>query len=406
MTGGHLARRLRIGDELTRHTHGVAVALRDHLVAHVQRVDARAGEHGFVRDGLHLLGQVDELAFGHDLVRHGARGLMEAGLHRPGVHAVLLDDGDELEGVLDAVAVRHEVVGGDAHEHRGVRADAMHFVEDLGEQTGAVLGASTVLVGAMVRVFGQKAHDHVADARVDLDDVEAGFDGAARGLSVLLHHDGDFFLGVLALGHAHERAARHVLRRGVGLQLVVARRAPLVAQLQLHGRLGAVLVAHLVDARETGDKRIIPNASGSCSGMVLWRRIEAIAHVGAAQLQKARTAFGTLLEEVDDGVGDVVVIDHLGGHRQHDEPVSDLDPADAERLQQPLVLCHDANPFPLGQCEAPLCAIGTRSIHANHPPRRARLPRCTHCRPQKSSIRWTELSYWIVLDKNVTQKYY
>ena len=130
--------------------------------------------------GLHLLREVDELALGHDLVGHGAGRLVEAGLHGPGVNAVGLDDRDELEGVGDAVAVGHEVVGGDAHENRHVvAAGLVNLVDDLAEEAGAVLGRSTVLVGTVIGVLGKEAHHHVADARVDLDNVDAGILAAA-----------------------------------------------------------------------------------------------------------------------------------------------------------------------------------------------------------------------------------
>lgn len=146
---------------------------------------------------------------GHDLVGHGAGRLVEAGLHGPGVNAVGLDDRDELEGVGDAVAVGHEVVGGDAHENRHVvAAGLVNLVDDLAEEAGAVLGRSAVLVGAVVGVLGKEAHHHVADARVDLDDVDAGILAAAGGLAVLLDDLGDLLFGVLALGHGPRTGRR------------------------------------------------------------------------------------------------------------------------------------------------------------------------------------------------------
>ena len=333
---------------LASHAHRVAVTLGDHLVAHVERVDAGSGEHRFVGDGLHLLGEVDELAFGNDLVRHGTRSLVEAGLHAPSVHAVLLDDRDDLEGVLDAVAVRHEVVGGDAHQDgHVVAAGLVDLVDDLAQEAGAVLGASAVLVGAMVGVLGQEAHHHVADAGMDLDDVDAAVLGALGRFAVLLHHDGDLFFGVFALGHAHERAAGNVFGRSVGQQRVGAARTPLVAQLQLRGHLRAMLMARLGDALPTRVELVGPNAAGSGGGVILRLGIEAIADVRAADLDQAHAALGALLVEVHQVVRNMIVVDLLDRHGQHDEPVPDLHPADAERFQQLLILCHDANPFPL-----------------------------------------------------------
>ena len=337
----HLAGGVGIGDELARHAHRVAVALGDDLLAHVERVDAGAGEDGLAGHGLHLLREVDELALGHDLVGHGAGRLVEAGLHGPGVNAMGLDDRDELEGVGDAVAVGHEVIGGDAHENRHViAAGLVNLVDDLAEETGAVLGRSAVLVGAVVGVLGKEAHHHVADARVDLDDVDAGILAAAGGLAVLLDDLGDLLFGVLALGHAHERAGGHVLGRSVGQKRIVARGTPLIAQLQLGGNLGSVVVAHLGDALEAGDELIVPASAGAGGRVVLRLGAEAVAHVARPDLDQAGMALCALLVEIHQVIGHVVVVHLLDGHRQHHETVAQLDIADLKRLHQFLVLRH------------------------------------------------------------------
>ena len=329
MASGHFAGGLGIGYKLTGHTHRVAVSLRDDLLAHVKRVDARTGEHRLVRDGLDLLGQIDELAFGHDLVRHGARRFMEACLDAPGIHAVGFDDGNELLGVLDAVAAGHEIVGGDADEDgHVVAAGLMHLIDDLGKQTGAILGASAIFIGTMVGVLRQKAHDHVADTGMNLDDIDARILGALGGLAVLLHDDGDLLFGVLAFGHSHERAALNVFGRSIRQQRVISRCTPLVAQLQLNSHLGAVLVANLGDTLETGDELVVPNTAGTGGGMVLRLGVEAVAHIGAANLDEAHAALGALLVEVNQVVGHMIVVDLLDRHGQHDEPIAQLDVAD------------------------------------------------------------------------------
>ena len=130
---------------------------------------------------------------------------------------------------------------------------------------------------------------------MDLDDVETGPHGAARGLAVLLHHDGDLFGGVLALGHAHERAGGHVLGRSVGQKRIVARGTPLVAQLQLGGNLGSVLVAHLGDALEAGDELIVPASAGAGGRVVLRLGAEAVAHVARPDLDQTGMALCALL---------------------------------------------------------------------------------------------------------------
>ena len=346
MTGGNLLGGVRVGDELTAHAHSVAVALVHNLVAHVERVDAGAGEDGLVGDRLDLLGQIDELAFGHDLVCNRARSLMEAGLDRPCIDAVLLDDRHKLEGILDAVAAGHEVVGGDADEDRHISAAGlMDLVDDLGQEASAVLSRSAVLIGTMVGVLGQEAHDHVADACVDLDDVDAGILAALGGCAVLIDHDRDLFLGVLALGHADERTAHDVLGRSIGQQRIVARGAPLIAELQLSGDLGAMSVAHIGNALEPGNELVVPDAASTGGGVILRRGVEAVAHVGRTDFNKADTALSALLVEVHQVVGDMVVVHLLDGHRQHNEAILQLHIADLEGLQKFLVLCHSTAPF-------------------------------------------------------------
>ena len=192
----------------------------------------------------------------------------------------------------------------------------------------------------MVGVLGKEAHHHVADARVDLDDVDAGILAAAGGLAVLLDDLGDLLFGVLALGHAHERAGGHVLGRSVGQKRIVARGTPLVAQLQLGGNLGSVLVAHLGDALEAGDELVVPASAGAGGRVVLRLGAEAVAHVARPDLDQTGMALCALLVKVHQIVGHVVVVHLLDGHRQHHETVAQLDIADLKRLHQFLVLRH------------------------------------------------------------------
>ena len=63
----------------------------------------------------------------------------------------------------------------------------------------AVLGGSAVLVGTMVGVLGDEAHNHVANACMDLDDVDASLLAALSSIAVLLYDELDLFLGEFAL---------------------------------------------------------------------------------------------------------------------------------------------------------------------------------------------------------------
>ena len=124
-----------------------------------------------------------------------------------------------------------------------------------------------VLVGAVVGVLGKEAHHHVTDAAwISIMSMPASLQRRAA-WPYCLTTSAISSLVVLALGHAHERAGGHVLGRSVGQKRIIARGTPLVAQLQLGGHLGSVLVAHLGDALEAGNELIVP---ASAAPVVVW----------------------------------------------------------------------------------------------------------------------------------------
>ncbi len=260
---------------------------------------------------------------------------MEAGLNGPSVDAVSLYALDDLLEVLYALAAGHKVVCGVTDEDRVIFAALLvDLIDDVGEELAAALGVSAVLVGTVVGVLGDEAHDHVADACMDLDDVDAGLLAALSGVAVLLHNESDLFLGEFLLGHADEGAGGNVDGGSVGMQLVLTGCAPLVAELQLSCELCAVLVANIGGAGKAGDEAVVPNAHGTGGGVVLRGGIENVADVAGAELDQSGTALCALLVEIYEVVANMVVVGLLDGHRQHDEAVSQLHIADLKRLVQ------------------------------------------------------------------------
>ena len=142
----------------------------------------------------------------------------------------------------------------------------------------------------------------------------------------------DLIDGELVLGHADERTAHHIRGRSDRNQGVVSVGAPLVAKLQLSGNLGTMLVACVGHALETGDELVAPNTARAGSSVILGSGIVAVADVAGADFDQTETALGALLVEINQIVHDVVVVNLLDRHREHDEPVPQLNVADADRL--------------------------------------------------------------------------
>ena len=332
---GNLDADLGLCDPVTSHAGCVAGAVGEDLLANVEVVDTGAREARQRGVLLCLLGQVDELAFGNELVGNGAGSLMEASLDGPSVDAVGLYALDDLFQVLYALAAGHKVVCGVTDEDRVIFAALLvDLIDDVGEQLAAALGVSAVLVGTVVGVLGDEAHDHVADACMDLDDVDAGLLAALSSVAVLLHNESDLFLGEFLFGHADEGAGGNVDGGSVGMQLVFTGCAPLVAELQLSCELCAVLVANLGGTGKAGDEAVVPNAHSTGGGVVLRGGVENVADVAGAELDQSGTALCALLVEIYEVVANMVVVGLLDGHRQHDEAVSQLHIADLKRLVQ------------------------------------------------------------------------
>lgn len=334
-TLGNLDADFGLCDPVTSHTSCVAGAVGEDLLAYVEVVDTGAREARQRSVLLSFLGQVDELAFRNQLVCNGARSLMEASLDGPSVDAVSLYNLDDLLEVFNALAARHKVVCRVANEDRVVFAALLvDLVNDVGEKLAATLGVSAVLVGTVVGVLGDEAHNHVADACMDLDDVDASLLAALSSFAVLLDYDLKFFLGEFLFRHANEGARCNVDGRSIGVKFVFTRCTPLVAELQLSSELCAVLVANLCGAGKAGDEAVVPNAYSAGGGVILGVGVEYVANIAGAELDQSGTALCALLVKVYEVIANMVVVGLFDGHRQHDEAVSQLHVADLKRLVQ------------------------------------------------------------------------
>jgi hypothetical protein len=322
----------------------VTMAVIDNLGAALDAVDAVGSGHGELRDLLHLLGQLRERGFGDMLRDQRARSLVETDLHVPAVDvAVLLDVLHHGEGFLHGVATGHEVLHGDADDDGHVLADVLAaFVHDVDQELAALLVSAAPTVSTTVRELRDEAGDLVADAGMDLDHVAAPVLRALRGGAVLLDHGLDLF-GLQLAELLHERAARTV-GRADSLQGIVLAGTPLVADVQLRSNLRAPLVAAGDQLFPAFFEVIAPHAGSTRAVVVLRLRVVQVCHVARADLDQADTALGALLIEVDDGLGQMVVLGEFRIHRSHDEAVFHLDVADFYRLVDAWKACQN-NPF-------------------------------------------------------------
>lgn len=323
---------LGLSDPVASHTNSVARTILDDLFADIEVVDTSTWEGRKLGVLLSSLRKVDELTFRNELVSNRTRSLVEASLDRPSVNAVLLDDFDDLFEVFKTLTAWHEVVCRITNEDRVVfAAYAMDLIDDVGEETAAILGRSAVLVSTMVGVLGDEAHDHVTDTSVDLDDIDASLLAALSSFAVLLYDKLDLFFGELALWHTNEWTRNDVFRRSVAQQLRLAIGTPLIAELQLSCKFCTMLMACLCGTGKTWDKAVIPYAARTSGGVIFRMSVEAVAYIARTDLDKTSTTDCALLVEIDQVVANCIVIGFLDGHWQHDETIANFYVADFKR---------------------------------------------------------------------------
>ena len=98
----------------------------------------------------------------------------------------MVGEPDELEPFLQLYSVRAAGVDGEPHRDRAPVADGVaDELERLEPEASAVLERAAVLVSALVVVGREELQRQEAVGAVDIDDVEAGCHGPARGRRVL-----------------------------------------------------------------------------------------------------------------------------------------------------------------------------------------------------------------------------
>ena len=89
----------------------------------------------------------------------------------------------ELDGLLDVPCAFRPLARRDAEKEREFLGPlAANGLDDLAQQACAILEAATVLVGARVGERREELVDQIAVRAVELDHLEAGVEGAARGI--------------------------------------------------------------------------------------------------------------------------------------------------------------------------------------------------------------------------------
>src|SRR5919106_1695507 len=249
--------------------------------ARFERLDHQVGvreaphaEHRLLRDALHRLLPGEQPARLVEARRR--RVLAPLGDARdvdvPDVHDVVTEL-DERE------AVALELRAGLAHEHVRGHADAdgavvpdrlADLLDRLAPEAGAVLERAAVLVRAAVVVRRQELLRQVGVRAVDVDDVEAGFPRALRGLDVEALHLADVVSVHLLRVREVLEVARDLRGRARDAARLHAGRVG-AAVPELGRREGAVLVEHVAHEREVLDVVVVPEPRGHAVRVVRLR---------------------------------------------------------------------------------------------------------------------------------------
>ncbi len=338
----HLVRELGVGDLRAGHGDHVRLAAGEDLLGHRRILDAADRKHRQVRQGgLHLRGEVDEIAVGH--IRGLDRPEDVVVASRGDVHVVDppvgLEQLSNPDRVLDLERARNEVAQADPDADDPVVAGTRaHLLDHLACEAESVLERPAVLVLALVVERRQKLMQEVAVRDVHLRAVEAALARELGRVAPPVDHLAD----VLVLHRLRRLAVSRRLHRGRApentevVRGVTCRIQAEVVQLREDQR------AVLMDGRgqpTVGLERFRPVRPGDAWEAGGRGRVDdAVAgdqETGAAL--RASGLVGDVPLRVDGVVGPELDVGRL-----HD-PVSHLDAANLERTEEVWVGSHRAS---------------------------------------------------------------
>ena len=197
-----LVGQVRIGQQGTAQSHAVNQTALHNISSVADVVDLANHENRNVDNLLDLGGFVDILA---DLLAVGRQDVLQTlVLNAAGdlqhVNTGCLELGSQVQHLFQRVAAGNTLVAGNTQNDGEVAADAAAaLLNDLQNQTGAVVNAAAVLVHTLVAQGGQEsAGQHVSVGGVQGDTAAAGFLSAAGSLAVLLDYLMDLVNGDLS----------------------------------------------------------------------------------------------------------------------------------------------------------------------------------------------------------------
>jgi len=187
------------------------------------------------------------------------------------IDAVLAQKRCKLNGFIDRPAAVNPVSSGDADKERQVgRPLGANSIHDFQGETDAIAKAATIDIRALVGERREELVEQVTVGGMNLDNIEAGFKGAAGGLAKSLDHGGDG-CKVESLGHGiagreSDSAGRDRLPAALRWQEQMFagkgnRHAALAPGMcELNGGAGALRVNELNDAFEAGNVAVFPDS--------------------------------------------------------------------------------------------------------------------------------------------------
>ena len=203
---------IRVRKERARHAHHVGVALGQHGLGHVGRVDAVGGHQRDAHLALELFRHPGERGARHLGGDGGNARLVPADAGVQDGDASLFERLRELDHFLGGGAAFDQVEHGQAEDDDEAGAYAFAgAAHDFQREADAVLVAAAPLVVAVVGVGGDEFVDQVALGAHDLDAVVAGALGQRRGVGIVV----DRLAHLLATQRVRaERADRRLDRAG------------------------------------------------------------------------------------------------------------------------------------------------------------------------------------------------